>query len=220
MKNKMTELIFILDKSGSMSGLENDTIGGFNNMLKQQKAEEGSCRIMTVLFDHEYSLLHDRRDIRLVPPITNKEYFVGGSTALLDAIGKTIHRIRSFDPIRSGETDQRKVLFVIITDGEENASRQFTREHVRDLVETQQSAYGWKFIFLGANIDAITTARDFGIPDRAAQNFHADSRGAGIVFEALSGLASEFRSKPSGTEIKDDWKKSLTEDFQNRESDR
>lgn len=220
MKNEMTELVFILDRSGSMSGLENDTIGGFNSMLEQQKAEEGSCRITTVLFDHEYKLLHDRRDIRLVSPITNKEYFVGGSTALLDAIGKTIHRIKSFDPVHSGETDRRKVLFVIITDGEENASRQFTREHVRDLVETQQSAYGWKFIFLGANIDAITTAQYFSIPDCAAQNFHADSRGARTMFMALSGLASEFRSRPSGTEIDKDWEESLNEDFQSRKSDR
>lgn len=220
MKNEMTELVFILDRSGSMSGLEKDTIGGFNTMLEKQKAEEGNCRITTVLFDHNYKLLHDRCDIRQVAPITEKEYFVSGSTALLDAIGRTIHRVKSTDPIHSTAPDQRKVLFVIITDGVENASRRFTQEHIRDLVEAQQSAYGWEFIFLGANIDAITTARQYGIPDRAAQNFHADSRGTEVLFQSLSKLACEFRSNPLRAEIQADWKESLEEDFQKRESER
>ena len=158
MKKNLTELVFILDKSGSMAGLERDTIGGFNAMLEKQKALDGQCRITTVLFDNRYELLHDRTDIRAVRPITAKEYHVGGSTALLDAVGKTIHKIataqkNTAEPFRAG-----KVMFVIITDGEENASREYSAAEVKEAIQRQKSRYGWEFIFLGANMDAVETA--------------------------------------------------------------
>lgn len=168
MKKNLTELVFILDKSGSMAGLERDTIGGFNAMLEKQKVLDGECRITTVLFDNRYELLHDRTDIRAVRPITAKEYHVGGSTALLDAVGKTIHKIataqkNTAEPFRAG-----KVMFVIITDGEENASRKYSAVEVKEAIQRQKSRYGWEFIFLGANMDAVETAGRFGI-DAAAR---------------------------------------------------
>lgn len=220
MNNKMTELVFILDRSGSMSGLESETIGGFNSMLKKHKNLDAGCRITTVLFDNQYELLHDRLDIRQVAPITKKEYYVRGFTALLDAIGTTINRIKSFAPVLSDEPDPRKVLFVIITDGAENASRQFTLDHIRALIELQQSVHGWQFIFLGANIDAIATAREFGISEDAAQNFHADSRGTKVLFDSVSDLAVSFCAMPEGAPIDRSWKKKLNEDFSQRSSER
>lgn len=168
MKQGLTELVFILDKSGSMSGLEKDTIGGFNSMLAKQKAIDGECFITTVLFDNDYVLLHDRIDIRAVNVITEKEYQVGGSTALLDAIGKTIHKINNAQKNTADSYRAEKVLFVIITDGEENASCEYSADKIRNLIEQQKKEYGWEFIFLGANVDAVQTAKSFGIDaDRA-----------------------------------------------------
>ena len=163
MKKNLTELVFILDKSGSMSGLEKDTIGGFNSMLDQQSKVDGECVITTVLFDNRYELLHDRIDIRAVQPITGKEYFVGGSTALLDAIGKTIHKIGTVQKNTTEDYRAEKVMFVIITDGEENASRCYSSMQIRQMIQRQKERYGWEFIFLGANIDAVETAGRFGI---------------------------------------------------------
>ena len=176
MKKGLTELVFILDKSGSMCGLEADTIGGFNSMLRKQKAIEGECRITTVLFDNNYELLHDRIDIKAVSPITEKEYQVGGSTALLDAIGKTINKIVNAQKHTAKEYRAEKVMFVIITDGEENSSREYSAECIRQMIEYQKTHYGWEFIFLGANIDAIKTAVYFGISPDRAQNYHEIGR--------------------------------------------
>jgi uncharacterized protein YegL len=168
MKTNLTELVFILDKSGSMSGLEKDTIGGFNSMLTKQQVESGECHITTVLFDNNYELLHDRIDIKAVSPITDQEYFVGGSTALLDAIGKTINKIGNAQKHTADDYCAEKVMFVIITDGEENSSREYSAEKVKAQIERQKTKYGWEFIFLGANIDAVETAGRFGIaPNRA-----------------------------------------------------
>jgi uncharacterized protein YegL len=173
MNTNLTELVFILDRSGSMGGLESDTIGGFNAMLAKQQAELGEAYVTTVLFNNNYELLHDRIDIKAVRPITEKEYFVGGSTALLDAIGRTIHKIVSVQRHTADNYRAEKVLFVIITDGEENASREYTSDNVKAQIEHQKEKYGWEFIFLGANIDAVDTAIRFSIAPDHAQSYHA-----------------------------------------------
>ena len=194
MKKNATELVFILDKSGSMAGLESDTIGGFNSMLQKQKALEGECRITTVLFDNRYELLHDRIDIRAVSPMTDKEYQVGGSTALLDAIGRTIRKLVGVQRNTAEEYRAEKVMFVIITDGAENASREYSVQKIRAMIEHEKENYGWEFIFLGANIDAVETAGRFGIaPDRAV-DYVPDSVGTELNFQAMSETVACFRA--------------------------
>jgi len=195
MKKGLTELVFILDKSGSMAGLEADTIGGFNSMLTKQKAVEGECCITTVLFDTYYKLLHDRIDIKAVSAITKKEYFVGGSTALLDAIGMTIHKIGNAQKHTAEDYRAEKVMFVIITDGEENASREYSAEKVKEQIERQKAKYGWEFIFLGANIDAVKTAARFGISADRAVDYIADSKGTELNYRAMSSFVSTYREK-------------------------
>jgi uncharacterized protein YegL len=193
MKKELTELVFILDKSGSMSGLESDTIGGFNSMLKKQQAIDGECRITTVLFDNKYELLHDRIDIKAVSEMTEKEYQVGGSTALLDAIGRTINKIGNAQKHTAEDYRAEKVLFVIITDGEENSSREYTADKVKALIERQKEKYGWEFIFLGANIDAVQTAKRYGIaPDRSI-DYLADSEGTQLNFKVMASAVATFR---------------------------
>lgn len=193
MKNA-TELVFILDKSGSMGGLEKDTIGGFNSMLKKQKELDGECRITTVLFDNRYELLHDRIDIRAVSPMTEKEYQVGGSTALLDAIGTTIQKLVSVQKNTAEKYRAEQVMFVIITDGEENSSRAFTAEKVKAMIEHEKNHYGWEFVFLGANIDAVETAGRFGISADRAVDYVPDSAGTELNFQAMSEAVSCYRS--------------------------
>lgn len=193
MKKGLTELVFILDKSGSMSGLEADTIGGFNSMLEKQKAVDGECYITTVLFDNNYELLHDRIDIKAVSPISEKEYQVGGSTALLDAIGRTIHKISNAQKNTAEEYRAEKIMFVIITDGEENSSREYTAEKIKFQIELS----GWEFIFLGANIDAVQTAGKFGIAPERAVDYLADSQGTELNFKAMASAVATFRE--SGT---------------------
>ena len=193
MKKNSTELVFILDKSGSMSGLEKDTIGGFNSMLQKQKDVEGECRITTVLFDNSYELLHDRIDIRAVGPMTEREYRVGGSTALLDAIGRTINKLVSVQRSTAEEYRAEKVMFVIITDGEENSSREFSSDKIKAMIEHEKQKYGWEFIFLGANIDAVETAGRFGIGVDRAVDYLADSKGTELNFAAMSATVACFR---------------------------
>lgn len=193
MKKGLTELVFILDKSGSMSGLESDTIGGYNSMLKKQQSIEGECHITTVLFDNYYELLHDRIDIKAVSLITEKEYQVGGSTALLDAIGNTIHKIGNAQKHTAENYRAEKVMLVIITDGEENSSREYSAEKVKAQIERQKTKFGWEFIFLGANIDAVLTAGRFGIaPDRAI-DYLADSEGTELNFKVMASAVATFR---------------------------
>ena len=192
-KTNLTEVAFILDKSGSMSGLEKDTIGGFNSMLEQQKEERGECRITTVLFDHNYELLHDRIDVRAVAPITEREYRVGGSTALLDAIGRTINKIAAAQKNTAKEYRADKVLFVIITDGEENSSREFSARKVKKMIEQQRERYGWEFIFLGANIDAVETAGRFGIDADRAVDYVPDGEGTELNFAVMGRAVSSLR---------------------------
>lgn len=192
MKNS-TELVFILDKSGSMAGLEKDTIGGFNSMLQKQKALDGECRITTVLFDNRYELMHDRIDIRAVSPMSDREYQVGGSTSLLDAIGLTIQKLVSVQKNTAEEYRAEKVMFVIITDGEENSSREFSADRVKKMIETEKK-YGWEFVFLGANIDAVETAGRFGIAPQMAVDYVADEEGVELNFDAMSEAVASFRA--------------------------
>ena len=193
MKKNLTELVFILDKSGSMSGLERDTIGGYNAMLEQQRKLDGECVITTVLFDNHYELLHDRIDLRAVRPITGKEYFVGGSTALLDAIGKTIHKIAAVQKNTAEDYRAEKVMFVIITDGEENASREYSAAKVKEMVRRQKERYGWEFVFLGANIDAVETAGQFGVGADRAVDYVPDGEGTELNFRMMSKAVATFR---------------------------
>lgn len=193
MKKGLTELVFILDKSGSMSGLERDTIGGYNAMLAKQQAIEGECYITTVLFDNSYQLLHDRINIKAVSPITEKEYQVGGSTALLDAIGSTISKIGNAQKHTADDFRAEKVMFVIITDGEENASREYDSDRVKAQIERQKTKYGWEFIFLGANIDAVQTAGRFGIAADRAVDYLADSEGTELNFKVMASAVATFR---------------------------
>jgi uncharacterized protein YegL len=213
MKSGSTELVFILDRSGSMSGLEADTIGGFNAMLGKQKAIEGDCRVTTALFNTGFELLHDRIDLRAISPITTREYFVGGSTALLDAIGRTIHKIGNAQKNTAAEFRAEKVIFVIITDGEENASREYSAGHVKQMIERQTQVYGWEFVFLGANMDAIETAGCFGIHAKRAQAYHADSQGVKLNFDSMSDALTSFRN---GSILPDDWNAEIQDDFKKR----
>ncbi len=198
MTNIATELVFILDRSGSMAGLEKDTIGGYNAMLEKQRDIEGDCRITTVLFDNEYEIFHDRIDSKGVRPLTEKDYAVGGSTALLDAIGKTISKIGNAQKHTAENYRAQKVMFVIITDGEENSSREFSSRKIKSMIQRQKTEYGWEFIFLGANIDAVETAAKIGISSDRAQDYHADSEGVNLNFHVMSNTVATYRACQRG----------------------
>lgn len=213
MKTNRTELVFILDRSGSMSGLESDTIGGYNSMLAKQKKEEGEATVTTVLFDDRYELLHDRIALRGVAPITEEQYYVRGSTALLDAIGRTITKIVNVQRHTAPELRADKVLFVITTDGYENASREYGYEQIKAMVEREREEFGWEFLFLGANIDAIAAARQFGIsPDRAV-TYHADQAGTRLNYEVVGETVSCLRASAA---VPPNWKERIERDFKSR----
>ncbi len=208
--SRYTELVFILDRSGSMCGLERDTIGGYNSLIQKQKQEEGRCRLTTVLFDDQYELLHDRTDLSEVQPITEQEYWVRGMTALLDAVGRTIQHITA-EQRRTCESEQAdKVLFVITTDGMENASREYSLSRIRQMIEEAKTVRSWEFLFLGANIDAVETAAHFGIAASRAANYHADSRGTRLNYAAVSDAISHMRSCG---EMDECWKEEIDADF-------
>ena len=213
MKKGLTELVFILDKSGSMSGTESDTIGGYNAMLQKQKDGTGQCHITTALFDNHYELLHDRIDIRAVNNMTAAEYFVGGSTALLDAIGTTITKISSAQKHTSEEYRAEKVMFVIITDGEENASREYSAELVKQLIERHKQEFGWEFIYLGANIDAVAAAGSIGIKADRVQNFRSDRAGVRLNYCVMSEAVSAFRESDK---LPEDWDEEIRLDYERR----
>ena len=213
MKKNLTELVFILDRSGSMAGLEKDTIGGFNAMIEKQKAEEGEAYISTVLFDNYSEVIHDRVTLTAVPKLTEKEYYVRGCTALLDAVGGAIHHIGNVHKYAREEDRPEKTLFVITTDGMENASRRYSYEKVKEMITQQKEKYGWEFLFLGANIDAAKEAARFGIDADRAANYHADAMGTEVIYEAVCETVCDFRaSRPMAA----GWKKRIDEDFKKR----
>ena len=213
MKNNLTELVFILDRSGSMSGLEADTIGGFNSMIEQQRAAEGAALVSTVLFSNESSVLHDRVPLARIAPMTAQQYRVGGCTALLDAIGGAIHHIGNVHKYARAEDRPEHTLFVITTDGLENASHRYTADQVRAMIRRQKEKYGWEFLFLGANIDAVETAERFGIDRSRAANYHSDSAGTRLNYEVLSEAICAVRSSRP---LSDDWAKRIDEDYNGR----
>lgn len=213
MKKNLTELVFILDRSGSMAGLEDDTIGGFNAMIEKQKAEPGQAYVSTVLFDNERDVIHDRVDIQNIQPMTRKEYYVRGCTALLDAVGKAIQHIGNVHKYAREEDRPEKTLFVITTDGMENASREYSYDGLKKLIERQKEKYGWEFIFLGANIDAAREAARFGISEDHAANYHADRKGTAVIYEAVNEAVCCARAaRPMGNH----WKRRVDEDYKKR----
>lgn len=213
MKKNLTEIVFILDRSGSMSGLEADTIGGFNSMIEKQKRAEGEALISTVLFDNESEVLHDRVDVQRIKPMTDKDYIVRGCTALLDAIGGAIHHIGNVHKYARAEDVPEHTMFVITTDGMENASRRYDSETVKKMIERQKEKYGWEFLFLGANIDAVETAKHFGIGADRAVNYHSDSEGTQLNYEVLSDAICAVRCSAP---LSADWKKRIDEDYEKR----
>ena len=213
MKKNLTELVFILDRSGSMSGLESDTIGGFNAMIDKQRTEEGEAYVSTVLFDNESVVIHDRVPLDKVPNLTSRDYYVRGCTALLDAVGGAIHHIGNVHKYAREEDRPEKTLFVITTDGMENASRRYTYDKVKAMIQRQKEKYGWEFLFLGANIDAAREAARFGIDADRAANYHADHQGTAVIYEAMSEAVCNVRaSRP----LKADWKCQVDEDYKKR----
>lgn len=213
MKKNVTEVVFILDKSGSMAGLETDTIGGFNSMLNKQKKAEGDAFVTTVLFNHHNEILHDRINVKGISPITEADYEVGGTTALMDAIGFSIQKIANVQKYTSEDQRADKVLFVITTDGMENASREFTPNKIKQMIEHQKEKYGWDFMFLGANIDAIATAAKFGIDEDFAVDYHADNIGTKLNYELVGEAVTKLRS---GKKIDRSWKEGIERDYQQR----
>ena len=192
-KSRITELVFILDRSGSMNGLESDTIGGFNSMLDKQKKEPGTAMVTTVLFDDQYEFLHDHLRLQDVKPVTDKDYYVRGCTALLDAIGRTESKVAERQRTAPEELRADSVLFVIITDGLENASREYRLDQIKRMIEQHRERDKWEFMFLGANIDAVETARSYGISECMAADYHADSVGTRVNFETISKAAMGMR---------------------------
>ena len=212
MKKNLTEIVFILDRSGSMSGLESDTIGGFNAMIEKQKKADGKALISTVLFDHVSTVLHDRVPLERVEPMTDRDYTVRGSTALLDAIGGAIRHIANVHKYAREEDRPMHTLFVITTDGMENASRNYDIETVRRMIRRQKKQ-GWEFLFLGANIDAVKTAGSFGIGADRAVNYHADQAGTQLNYEVLSDAICSVRASAP---LSADWKGRIEKDFKSR----
>lgn len=210
--NGITELVFIIDRSGSMHGMESDTIGGVNAILEKQKKADGKVFISTVLFNHESVVLHDRKDIREVQELTEKDYEASGCTALCDAIGGAIRHIRNVHRYIRPEDVPDHTLFVITTDGLENASRRYSADEVRGMIKDQKEN-GWEFLFLGANIDAVETAREFGLPETSSADFVCDSRGIRTMYNSVADACLCFSQ--SGV-VKGDWKRNIKEDYERR----
>ena len=210
MRENLTEMVFVLDRSGSMSGLAADTIGGFNELIEKQKKIEGDAYVTTVLFDHEYEVLYDHVALGEVAPLTDKEYFARGSTALLDAVGRTIDSVGARLAAAPEEERPEHVVFVITTDGMENASREYTAKQVREMVEHQQQKYSWQFVFLGANMDAVSEARDLGISAKYAADFTPSHSGVRKMYSMA--LDRVMSGKRTGVSLSADWKSALDTD--------
>ena len=213
MKNNITELVFILDRSGSMAGLESDTIGGFNAMIEKQKKEDGECYISTVLFDNVSEVLHDRVKLSDIKPMTDKEYTVRGCTALIDAIGSAIHHIGNIHKYARPEDVPEHTMFIITTDGMENASQRYNSDEVKKMIERQKEKYGWEFLFIGANIDAVETAKRYGINEDRAVNYNADAKGTGILYESVACAVTNVRKC---VPLDNSWRENLDVDYKKR----
>ena len=213
MKNNITELVFILDRSGSMAGLESDTIGGFNAMIEKQKKQDGGCYVSTILFDDVSEVLHDRVKLGDIPKMTENDYTVRGCTALIDAIGGAIHHIGNIHKYARPEDVPEHTMFVITTDGQENASHRYTSEQVKKMIERQKEKYGWEFLFIGANIDAVETAARYGISRDRSVNYNVDGEGTHILYESVAKAVCNVRaSAPIGA----DWSDEINADYQRR----
>ena len=211
--NNITELVFILDRSGSMSGLESDTVGGFNTMIEKQKKQNAPCYVSTVLFNHTSEVLYDRVKLGEVQKMTEEDFFVGGSTALMDAIGGAIHHIGNIHKYIRPEDVPANTMFVIMTDGMENASSRYSSEQVKQMIERQKKRYGWEFLFIGANIDAIETAARYGIDADRAVNYHADKEGTRVVYQSVANAVCNVRAN---RELRADWSEEIDKDYQSR----
>ena len=213
MKNNITELVFILDRSGSMSGLESDTIGGFNSMIEKQKKQDGECYVSTVLFDNVSEVLHDRVKLSEIKPMTDRDYAVRGCTALIDAIGGAIHHIGNVHKYARPEDVPEHTMFIITTDGMENASRRYSSEQVKAMIKRQKEKYGWEFLFIGANIDAVETAARYGIDEDRAVNYRADKKGTHILYKSVSQVVGNVRANKN---IDENWSDEINSDYQSR----
>ena len=213
MKNNITELVFILDRSGSMAGLESDTIGGFNSLIEKQRKQDGECYVSTILFDHVSEVLHDRVKLSEVDKLTENDYMVRGATALIDAIGGAIHHIGNVHKYARPEDVPEHTMFVIMTDGMENASRRYSRDKVKRMIEHEKEKYGWEFLFIGANIDSVETARHFGIGADRSVNYHADSQGTAVVFETVSETVCNMRAN---VPLAPSWSDNINQDYNGR----
>ena len=213
MKKNLTELVFILDRSGSMSGLERDTIGGFNAMIEKQKKQDGECVVSTVLFNNDSQVIHDRVPIDKIEPMTERDYYVSGGTALIDAIGGAIHHIGNVHKYARHEDVPENTIFIITTDGYENASYRYSSDKVKRMIEHEKEKYGWEFLFIGANIDAVETAKHYGINQDRAVNYHADAQGTDIVYATVSQAVCNVRMNKCMAE---NWREDIDNDYKNR----
>ena len=214
MKKNLTEMVFILDRSGSMAGLEADTIGGFNGMIERQKGAESEALVSTVLFSNDSTVIHDRVDLRRIEPLTDREYFVGGCTALIDAIGGAIHHIRNVHKYAREEDVPERTIFVITTDGMENASHRYTSDAVKAMVQQEKERHGWEFLFLGANIDAVETAAHFGIGADRSVTFKNDRRGQRLNYEVVGKAVLHMRE--CAAPMSASWKDAIEDDVRTR----
>lgn len=213
MKKNLTELVFILDRSGSMSGLERDTIGGFNAMIEKQKKQDGECIVSTVLFNNDSQVIHDRVPLDKIEPMTERDYYVSGGTALIDAIGGAIHHIGNVHKYARKEDVPENTVFIITTDGYENASYRYSSDKVKRMIEHEKEKYGWEFLFIGANIDAVETAKHYGINQDRAVNYHADAQGTDIVYATVSQAVCNVRMNKCMAE---NWSEDIDNDYKNR----
>ena len=220
MKNNITELVFILDRSGSMAGLESDTIGGFNAMIEKQKKQEGECYVSTVLFNNASEILHDRIKLAEVPKMTESDYTVGGCTALIDAIGEAIHHIENIHKYARAEDVPEHTMFVITTDGMENASKQYSYDKVQKMIKRQQEKYGWEFIFIGANIDAVQEAKKFGIRKERAVNYVHDEEGTETLYRSVGKAVCAMRMADASNAARAmdecEWEEDIRNDYNKR----
>ena len=217
MKKNLTELVFILDRSGSMSGLERDTIGGFNAMIEKQKKQDGECIVSTVLFNNDSQVIHDRVPLDKIEPMTERDYYVSGGTALIDAIGGAIHHIGNVHKYARKEDVPENTIFIITTDGYENASYRYSSDKVKRMIEHEKEKYGWEFLFIGANIDAVETAKHYGIDQDRAVNYHADAQGTDIVYATVSQAVCNVRMNKCMAE---NWSEDIDNDYKNRKKKR